>query len=58
MALARLSTALARATRARSGESRPFWSAGTKPGAEGRLFGETPPPAGHGRKWESWEAVW
>lgn len=24
----------------------------------GYLFNETPPSAGHARKWESWEAPW
>lgn len=32
-----------------------FWSEGTQTGRNGYLFGETPPPNGHGRKWESWE---
>jgi hypothetical protein len=34
-----------------------FWSEGTQTGRNGYLFGETPPPAGHARKWESWEFV-
>jgi hypothetical protein len=32
-----------------------FWSEGTQTGRNGYLFGETPPPAGQKRKWESWE---
>ncbi len=24
----------------------------------GNLFGETPPPEGTARKWESWEGAW
>lgn len=32
-----------------------FWSEGTQSGRNGYLFGETPPPPGHKRKWESWE---
>lgn len=34
-----------------------FWSEGTQTGPNGYLFGETPPPPGHSRKWESWEFV-
>ena len=34
-----------------------FWSEGTKK-PEGLIFGETPPPPGQTRKWESWEAPW
>lgn len=35
-----------------------FWSEGTKEKTDGLLFGETPPPPGQRRKWESWEAPW
>mmetsp|Transcript_6857 Transcript_6857/g.12578 ORF Transcript_6857/g.12578 Transcript_6857/m.12578 type:complete len:149 (+) Transcript_6857:277-723(+) len=35
-----------------------FWSEGTKAKPDGLLFGETPPPPGMKRKWESWEAPW
>lgn len=34
-----------------------FWAEGTSTGRNGYLFGETPPPAGQKRKWESWEFV-
>jgi hypothetical protein len=32
-----------------------FWSEGTQSGRNGYPFGESPPPAGEARKWESWE---
>jgi hypothetical protein len=32
-----------------------FWSEGTQAGRNGYPFGETPPPPGQKRKWESWE---
>lgn len=35
-----------------------FFSEGTRTDANGILFSETPPPPGHRRKWESWEASW
>ena len=34
-----------------------WWGPGKKE-PEGILFGETPPPPGQRRKWESWEAPW
>lgn len=34
-----------------------FWADGTQTGRNGYLFGETPPPAGQKRKWESWEFI-
>ena len=51
--------ALARLLRVRGGDHAPrsFWSAGTRDGT-GRLFNESPPPAGGKRKWESWEGIW
>lgn len=45
----------------RGGHSWPggsFWSEGTQTGRNGYLFGETPPPPGQARKWESWELPW
>lgn len=35
-----------------------FFGEGTKERSHGLLFGETPPPPGQSRKWESWEAPW
>mmetsp|Transcript_32724 Transcript_32724/g.82448 ORF Transcript_32724/g.82448 Transcript_32724/m.82448 type:complete len:106 (+) Transcript_32724:201-518(+) len=35
-----------------------FFGEGTKEKSHGLLFGETPPPPGQSRKWESWEAPW
>uniref|UniRef100_A0A7S1X1N6 Complex I-ESSS n=1 Tax=Tetraselmis chuii TaxID=63592 RepID=A0A7S1X1N6_9CHLO len=35
-----------------------FFGEGTKDATHGVLFGETPPPPGQKRKWESWEAPW
>lgn len=32
-----------------------FWGEGTQSGRNGYLFGETPPPPGESRKWDSWE---
>lgn len=32
-----------------------FWSDGTQAKGDGFLFGETPPPKGQSRVWESWE---
>eukprot|EP00879_Flechtneria_rotunda_P000762 GHRR01000883.1.p1 GENE.GHRR01000883.1~~GHRR01000883.1.p1 ORF type:complete len:155 (+),score=49.44 GHRR01000883.1:159-623(+) len=34
-----------------------FWAEGTQTGRNGYIFGETPPPPGQKRKWESWELV-
>lgn len=34
------------------------WFSEGKHEPTGLLFGETPPAAGHKRKWESWEAPW
>ena len=34
-----------------------FWAEG-KNEPTGLLFNESPPAAGHKRKWESWEAPW
>ena len=44
-------------TRGGGGSGGSFWSAGTRDGT-GRLFNESPPPAGAKRKWESWEGIW
>lgn len=35
-----------------------FWSEGTQTGRNGYLFGESPPPPGQNRKWETWELPW
>ena len=32
-----------------------FWSDGSQKQVDGVLFGETPPPPGQSRRWESWE---
>ena len=45
-------------TKGGSGPPGGFWSEGTKEKSDGLLFGETPPPPGQARKWESWEAPW
>lgn len=34
-----------------------FWAEGTQTGRNGYIFGETPPPPGQKRKWESWELI-
>ena len=34
-----------------------FWGPGHNE-PTGYIFGETPPPPGQSRKWESWEATW
>lgn len=44
----------------RGGHSWPggsFWAEGTQTGRNGYIFGETPPPPGQKRKWESWELI-
>lgn len=56
--LRRVSTQFLRSQKQRGGHDWPggsFWSEGTQTGRNGYLFGETPPPAGQSRKWESWE---
>lgn len=35
-----------------------FFAQGAQEGKNGLIFGETPPPPGQKRKWESWEAPW
>ena len=35
-----------------------FFARGAQEGKNGLIFGETPPPPGQKRKWESWEAPW
>uniref|UniRef100_A0A7S3XDV1 Complex I-ESSS n=1 Tax=Picocystis salinarum TaxID=88271 RepID=A0A7S3XDV1_9CHLO len=42
-------------TRLRAAQVRGFWSQGKQEVLPGKLFGETPPPPGQSRKWESWE---
>lgn len=42
-------------TRLRAIHVRGFWSQGKQEVLPGKLFGETPPPPGQSRKWESWE---
>ena len=56
--LRRAGQRLLAAPRCRGGHGWPggsFWSEGTSTGRNGYLFGETPPPPGQKRKWESWE---
>lgn len=56
--LRRASAQLLRSGAQRGGHSWPggsFWAEGTQTGRNGYLFGETPPPNGQARKWESWE---
>jgi hypothetical protein len=56
--LRRVSSHLLRSQKQRGGHSWPggsFWADGTQTGRNGYLFGETPPPPGEARKWESWE---
>ena len=54
-----LQSPLGRAQRcAGSGPPGGFFGEGTQTGSSGLLFGETPPPPGHSRKWESWELPW
>jgi hypothetical protein len=60
MSLRRLTTAALRNCRPRGGgwPGGSFWSEGTQTGRNGYLFGETPPPNGAPRKWETWELPW
>lgn len=59
MSLRRLTTAALRNLRPRGGGwPGGFWSEGTQAGRNGYLFGETPPPPGATRKWETWELPW
>ena len=39
-----------------SGPPNGFFGEGVQEGRNGFLYGETPPPPGQARKWESWEA--
>ncbi|EFN55973.1 hypothetical protein CHLNCDRAFT_145304 [Chlorella variabilis] len=56
--LRRLPLAARRCSKTRgSGGGGSFFAEGkSEPG--GNLFGETPPPPGQSRKWESWEGPW
>jgi len=57
--LRKTSTGLLRNFKPRSGHSEGgFFAQGAQEGKNGLLFGETPPPPGQKRKWESWEAPW
>jgi hypothetical protein len=59
MSLSRVSVQALRHLRPKAGgNGRPFFSEGTRTDPNGILFCETPPPPGHSRKWESWEASW
>merc|ERR1719473_1835138 len=50
---------VASSARRNGGAEKPFWSEGTQEGPQpGYLFGESPPPPGQARKWESWELPW
>lgn len=56
--LRRVSTQFLRSPHQRGGHGWPggsFWADGTQTGRNGYLFGESPPPPGQKRKWESWE---
>ncbi|XRB13244.1 NADH dehydrogenase [ubiquinone] 1 beta subcomplex subunit 11, mitochondrial [Pseudoscourfieldia marina] len=44
--------------RRHGGPDKGFWTEGTNVKEPGYLFGETPPPPGQSRKWESWELPW
>ncbi|KAK9836355.1 hypothetical protein WJX81_008229 [Elliptochloris bilobata] len=57
--LTRLRVSSLRDLRPRAGDSHKggFWSEG-KHEPSGYLFGETPPPPGQKRRWESWEGPW
>lgn len=59
MSLARVGTSALRNLRPKAGGHKGpgFFSEGTNE-PTGYLFGETPPPPGQKRKWESWEAPW
>lgn len=56
--LRRLPSAVARhCGKTRGGSTGSFFAEGKNtPG--GNMFGETPPPPGQARKWESWEGPW
>jgi hypothetical protein len=58
--LKRASLQALRHLKRKGGDSWPggsFWSEGTQTGRNGYAFGETPPPPGQNRKWESWELM-
>ena len=54
----RLSPTSLRNFRPRASASKESWLGPGKKEPEGLLFGETPPPPGQSRKWESWELPW
>ena len=57
--LRKVSTSALRNFKPRSGHSEGgYFDKGAQEGKNGILFGETPPPPGRKRKWESWEAPW
>ena len=57
--LRKASTGALRNFRPKSGSSEgSFFGEGARTDKNGLLFGETPPPPGQKRKWESWEAPW
>jgi len=59
MSLSRVPVRALRNFRSKASSSGPgFFSEGTRTDKNGILFGETPPPPGHSRKWEAWEAPW
>eukprot|EP00210_Caulerpa_lentillifera_P006724 g6426.t1 len=59
--LRRLPLSALRSFRSRGAETWPggsFWAPGQQKGPNGYLFGETPPPPGMKRRWESWEMMY
>lgn len=59
MSLSRVSVQALRNLRPKASSGGKSWfSEGTRTDQNGILFSETPPPPGHSRKWESWEASW
>jgi hypothetical protein len=56
--LRRLPLTARRCTKTRGGAGNGSFFGEGKHEPGGNLFGETPPPAGQARKWESWEGPW
>lgn len=57
--LRKASTSTLRNLRPRAAQSEgSFFGEGARSDKNGLIFGETPPPPGTKRKWESWEAPW